>query len=51
MHDNGVVTWGHEAGARTHHIDSSLVLETGRGGFWDREEAWALETSFAQGAF
>lgn len=46
-----VVTWGHEAGVRSHHIGSSLVLETGQGGFWDREEVWALGTSFAQEAF
>lgn len=46
----GVVTWGCEAGARAHHIDSSLVLETGQGGFWDREEAWGLETSSAREA-
>lgn len=47
---NGMVTWGRKAGAKSHHIDS-LVPETGQGGFWDREEVWALETSFAQEAF
>lgn len=46
-----MVTWGHEVGVRSHHIGSSLVLETGQGGFWDREEVWALGTSFAQEAF
>lgn len=46
-----VAMWGCEAGARSHHTDSSLVLETGQGGFLDREEVWGLETSFAQEAF